>query len=367
MINYKAEIKNFKNYFVCLKVSDKAYNLNKNIKTLYIGKKRLNFGHYAILVDKFNGKKPQIILPNAKLKNGDIICVFDDGNVTILWDKNLNPHDFTLFITNVCNANCIMCPQPPKKDDFSYDEINFDLIRYLKQENITNIGITGGEPTIKFEILKKLIEKSHKNFPKAKISILTNGILLENFKKAKEIAILHPNLEFCISFDSDNFEDYAKIMSNKNFFAVLKAVRNLGILNQQIELRVVILKQNYKRLLQISQFIYRNFTFVTHITFMGVKFIGNAYKNFDKIYVEIEKFKENLSKAVEFLYQSGLNVSIYNIPLCVFDTKFHKFMRNSISPWKRNFETECEKCSLKSNCSGLFQTSQKQIYKIKAI
>ena len=81
-------------------------------------------------------------------------------------------------------------------------------MNYLKNEPIRYIGITGGEPTLKKDDLIKLLKKSQSYFPTATIALLTNAKKLEDFQLAKEIALSNQNITFCISFPSDNEDDF---------------------------------------------------------------------------------------------------------------------------------------------------------------
>jgi hypothetical protein len=63
------------------------------------------------------------------------------------------------------------------------------------------------------------------------------------------------------------------------------------------------MKQNYKRLLQISEFIYRNFPFISHIAFMGMEVTGHAFDNFNEIDITPQEYNENLLEALIYLQQ----------------------------------------------------------------
>lgn len=98
-----------------------------------------------------------------ELHDGDIIHINDKGEVAVLWEAMAR--DNVLFLTESCNCNCIMCPQPPKKHDkFLTDTANvvLDLIR---NRDIKSICITGGEPTLLgdtfVKILKRCVQEHH--------------------------------------------------------------------------------------------------------------------------------------------------------------------------------------------------------------
>lgn len=376
MTSYKALKFNI-NKMHLLQIKKTPFNFNIKNKTAFLTDEfSFNIGHNLILTAgdfnvKRNKKQEYISEINAdfynKISDGDIIEVLKDGTINLLWEKKLTPNDITLFITNQCNANCIMCPQPPKKDDYSLLDMNMKLLNNLKSETIKKIGITGGEPTLKENDLLILLKRAYELYPLAKVDILTNAKKLSDFNYAKSLAISNPNIRFCISFPSDNEEDFNKILKSNIYSDAISAIQNLALLKQEIELRIVIVNQNYKRLLNISEFIYRNFPFISHIAFMGMEVIGYAYDNYESIKVSPSEFSSSLIDAVRFLNQRQMNVSIYNLPYCLIDSNLWRFLRNSISSWKQNYERECNLCTKKSSCSGVFTTTQVNSYKLKPV
>lgn len=374
MTIYKSKINNISEPIVA-QISFSKYNLDFKTKTAFIFENdELTFGHSILLTSKtlsrVTNKPIAYDIDNdffKNISNGDIIQITPDGIISLLWEKRLNPHDFTLFITHQCNANCVMCPQPPKKDEYSLLDTNKKILEYLSKEPIKMIGITGGEPTLKKNDLLELTRLAYKHYQSTHINLLTNGKKLSDFHYAKELALSNPNITFCISFPSDNIEDFNEIMKADIYADVLKAIQNLAILRQSIELRIVILKQNYQRLQEISQFIYRNFPFVYHIAFMGMEVTGHAFDNIDDINIEPSLYNDNLLHAVQFLHQRDMHVSVYNIPFCLVDKRLWKFVKNSISKWKQSYNPECSLCSKKSTCSGIFTTSNINKFRMEPI
>jgi hypothetical protein len=66
---------------------------------------------------------------------------------------------------------------------------------------------------------------------------------------------------------------------------------------------------------------------------------------------------EELRQAVCYLHQRMMNVSIYNLPLCLLPEGIRHFARDSISEWKKTFLPECECCGQTAVCAGFFATS----------
>ena len=58
-----------------------------------------------------------------------------------------SPHN-TIFTTDRCNSNCLMCSQPPKEvDDSHLVEENLKMLSLI-QSSPEYMGMTGGEPTL---------------------------------------------------------------------------------------------------------------------------------------------------------------------------------------------------------------------------
>jgi MoaA/NifB/PqqE/SkfB family radical SAM enzyme len=89
---------------------------------------------------------------------------------------------FIIDVVDHCNLNCKYCSHvcPLVSEKFlSLEDFRKDLERMseLSNKNIANIGILGGEPLLHPE-LPKIFEIARTNFPKAKITVTTNGLLL---------------------------------------------------------------------------------------------------------------------------------------------------------------------------------------------
>jgi len=110
-----------------------------------------------------------------------------------------------------------------------------------------------------------------------------------------------------------------------------------------------------------------NFPFVEHVAFMGLEYIGYTVKNKGILWIEPQKYMNELEEAVLHLADMGMNVSIYNLQLCLLKPSLWRFARKSISDWKQKYLEECSGCSLLDSCGGVFDTSKKHSNFIQAI
>ena len=298
------------------------------------------------------------------LHTDDVVLIEPSGKVTILWDND-SPHN-VLILTNCCNNRCIMCPQPIAVDNEDIRSFHRRILQLAKGTNVSEVAITGGEPTLNLDDLCEVIEICKRRFPRTKVSLLTNGRRFDDFRAAKLLAhISHPNLTYCIALcaDVDCLHD-AIVGAKGAFVQTIRAFHNLALLKQRIEIRIVILKQNYRYLSRMAEFIYRNFPFVVHIAFMGLEATGPATEHLDKIWIEPSDYAEELLLAVATLRQRNLHVSVYNLPLCILPERLWGFARDSISRWKKTFLPVCSECTVRDVCPGLFSTSERQSSKI---
>jgi len=291
-----------------------------------------------------------------ELNDNDIITIDSAGIINVIHEAN-SKHN-AIFITGRCNSNCIMCPQPPVKEEADRHELNLKHISLLPKDTIS-IGITGGEPTLIGNKLFEIINQIKKRLPKAYINILSNGIRFENIDYARNYAQnINQNTVVDIPLYSDVDTIHNEIVGSKTFYRTIKGIYNLAKFNVKIGIRIVVHKMNYKRLPQLAEYIYFNFPFVYQIAFMQMEPIGNALDNIEKLWIDPIDYNLELEEAINILYFRGLHVSIYNSQLCILSEKMRKFAVKSISEWKNIYVDECEECLLKPDCPGFFASSK---------
>ena len=282
---------------------------------------------------------------------------------------DINSNDNTLFVTGQCNNRCVMCCQPPtaKNDiDFLFEQ-NMELIENAPK-NLPIIGVSGGEPTLLGERFFKLISMIRQHLPDTTIHILTNGRQLANeyyAERLKEVG--GNNLLLGIPIHSDSSLIHDKISDVKSSFnETITGLYNLAAFETPIELRIVVNKLNYTRLQRLSDFIFKNLSFVSCVSFMAMEYIGFAVKKSQQIWIEPTEYISNLKEAIFNLYSWRIDVSIFNLPLCLLPEELHTFAHKSISDWKNSYIDVCEKCIKKENCCGLFSTSKRVFEGLKA-
>lgn len=276
---------------------------------------------------------------------------------------DIHSNDNALFTTAMCSNRCLMCCQPPseKNDIDALWDNNIRLIDTAPKE-LPSVGITGGEPTLLCGRFFELIRHIRMRLPETEIHILTNGRAFADKQFTSQLGEIGPEkILLGIPLHSDNQLDHDLIAgANGAYTETLLGLYNLARWSFDIELRVVLTKLNYQRLPKLVRFIYRNLPFVKYISLMGLEYTGYTIKNAEQVWIDPIEMAGPLSDATLFLASTGLNVSIFNLSLCVLPESVWPFARKSISDWKNRFEPFCNHCRLKANCCGLFATSKKQ-------
>ena len=281
-------------------------------------------------------------------------------------DLNSKSNDNTVFCTSMCNNRCIMCCQPPQTHN-DIDELYRENVERIKNapKDLPLLCLTGGEPTLLGEKLISLIKSIRENLPQTEILLLTNARLFSNDEYAAQVALAGESHLFVgTELHSDYANDHDYIAGSKNAYKeAIIGMYNLASHDIEIELRVIICKENYKRLSQMALFIHKNLPFVSKIVFMGMECIGYAYDNYESVWIDPKDYSHSLEDAVRLLSEWKYDVNIYNIPLCLLPEGIRQFSRRSISDWKNEFSAICNKCLKKNECCGFFSTSIIQ-YKI---
>lgn len=269
-------------------------------------------------------------------------------------------NDNAIFTTEQCNNHCLMCCQPPKRvDDIErLMQNNLKIVSQMPTDTPV-VCITGGEPTLLGDRLFSLIDHIRALLPETAIHILSNGRNFQHIAYVKQLKKHAGNNVFVgVPLHSDYGRDHDKIAGAKNAYSeTINGLYNLASEDIGIELRIVVNRLNFNRLPQIASFIYKNLPFVSWIAFMAMEDCGLAQKNRDLIWVEPKDYIRQLSDAIGFLSSSGMEVAIYNIPLCLLPLSMHEYAAQSISDWKVKFLEQCTECAVIGNCCGLFATS----------
>ena len=289
---------------------------------------------------------------------GDIIRLRQGGSLVSVLYRRGSPAN-SLFVTEQCNSLCLMCSQPPRDADdrWRLGELHapIDLIDLDEAQ----LGVTGGEPTLLREDLATLLGHARRRLPDTHLHVLTNGRLFADEGLADTLTIAAGDqTTWAVPLYGDNASTHDEIVASANAFdETLGGLYQLARRQARVEIRIVLHAMSIPRLQQLASYIYRRMPFVEHVTFMGLEPMGFAKTNRDRLWMDPADYQEPLAEAVHHLASRGMNVSIYNLPLCVLDPQIRPYARASISDWKNRDIPECRSCSVRDICAGFFASA----------
>jgi His-Xaa-Ser system radical SAM maturase HxsC len=302
----------------------------------------------------FCDKNGKFAIKNQNLNSliGDICIVFPQSNSLI---RLIRPYanSNTILLTERCDQACVMCSQPPKNKNYEYYDLYKEAIM-LAPRNI-QIGISGGEPTLYKEALFNfLLEISHIR-PDVKFHILSNA---QHFSErdTQSLEQLKNNILWGIPMYSHNYVEHDKIVCKEGaYHNLLTGINILLKSGSKIELRTVILQQNYKSLSGLADFISRHIPDIDIWAIMQLERIGFAKMNWDHIFYDSSIDFGFIENALSIANQNNVKFGLYNFPLCTVTPKWRDFSFKTISDWKNKYLTVCDHCSLKNDCGGFFE------------
>jgi|GEM_PF-1348252 len=194
-------------------------------------------------------------------------------------------------LTQKCNLHCTHCYNDSGKDCM---EIKYDTLLSLLDDalfmNVEAYSISGGEPLMADNFMRILFEITNRGF--SKISIVTNGLLLDN-KKIKNILEINKNIKFQISLDGLG-ESHDIIRGNGTFSKLMTTINLLRENNCDFIFHTLIHKYNYNQIGDIIDFAKKNGAH--QIDFALLKRKGRGKDNYSEISLSCEETLELFKK-----------------------------------------------------------------------
>jgi len=249
--------------------------------------------------------------------------------------------------------------------DYTYEKITERVKGFKEYLRITkeNINITGGEPTIHPDFLK-LLKWFRSNFPQNRIVIASNVRRFYYPLFAKE-ALKTNNVTWEISFHGWNKKSCEAIaLAPNSFNQTVKGIYNiLKYRNDfhEIELRVVIIKQNYQSLDKILNFIYEHFPGVDRVVLIFEEIEGSCEKNFKFVGITYSEVKNILEKNVKKWAGKFNELRLYHFPLCVLNYSLWKYVWRTLYQDEVSFLPICKECLYKKYCLGIHKGYLKMV------
>lgn len=323
---------------------------NDDLELIYISEEKI------VLFPENREIKINNIEEVQSMNNYDVCEIWPDGRIYRYYDSCSIDNYF--FVTGKCNSNCIMCPSA----DYSRKNGNTanidDLIEIAKHipSDATHLTITGGEPFVAGEAIFDFIEFLKCKFEETEILILTNGrafAIDSYFNKLMET--IPNNCTIGVPIHGSTAEIHDSITRAKGSFNQscigLKKLINQGI---RIEIRIVVSAINSSDITNIAKLIVSEMPGVSYISIMAMEMTGSAYVNRDHLWINYSEAFVATTDAIKILLNSGIDVKLYNFPLCTVKKEYWTLCEKSISPDKVKYSSCCDLCSMKSACGGVF-------------
>jgi len=309
--------------------------------------------------DKDNKKnyhvKNQIIILNEEIHdfdNDEIWLVFPKTNLINRFYRS-SSNSNTILLTERCDQYCVMCSQPPKAKDYLHFDLFKEAINLISGPSV--IGITGGEPTLYkkelFDLIRDVIKKNNE----ITFHILSNG---QHFEETDIhfLTSVNQNVLWAIPFYSDLPDLHNQIVGKDGAYKKLLSSFNILMSSgSRVELRTVLLKQNYENFLSLSKFVNEHFQWIEYWSIMQLEKFGFARINWAEKFVDTSRQFEILDGVLSMSDATDLNVQLFNFPTCSVPPKWRKLCFKSISDWKQKYISECQICIKKNDCCGFFE------------
>lgn len=284
---------------------------------------------------------------------GDVLFVDPRRGTAHRWIRARSLHN-TLVVTERCDQLCVMCSQPPKKH-------HADLFNYLKTAALlapqgVEIGISGGEPTLYKRELFDLLSTVLAARPDLRFHVLTNA---QHFTEG-DLTVLHDPVfrSVCwgVPLYAANADAHDTIVGKEGAFESLSASFALLLrAAASVELRTVVMRPNLELLPDLAWYVSTHLSFVHTWALMQLENIGFARMRWNELFADHSIDFAPIASAMDIALSRGINVQLYNCPLCTVPPQYRVMAGCTISDWKRRYVAACAPCSERTNCSGFFE------------
>lgn len=302
----------------------------------------------------------------SEIKENDILSISEEGYITKV--HSADSLEIDIFVTNKCNSNCVMCPlSETVRRENRNKNIKWILeFIHILPENINYVNITGGEPTLVKDDFFRILLAIKEKFQYSGFQLLTNGRSMadENFLK-KMLPCLPNGIRFAIPVHASNPKIHDVITNTEGSFRQTnRGIKNLLKYRQKVEIRIVVSQKNIHALKQTAEYIVSNYKGIFCVNFIAMEMMGSAAVHKEELWVDYQKVFKQARGAIDILVRNGIDVQLYNFPLCAVDRGYWHIAARSITDYKIRYMDECEKCTVKDICGGFF-FSTKQLMKPK--
>lgn len=305
---------------------------------------------------------PRVFSVSQQCRCGDFLLI--DENEEQLRTARIIAGDRderTLFLTERCNSNCIMCPYGSKHRSRGIDSPVGTLLQFIElmDPNCNYICITGGEPTLLKQDFLQILASVKEHLKYATVHILTNGRSLSYssfFQAYRQVRPYQTLLGIPLHASNADLHDHISGICG-SFAQTVKGLDRCYSAGEHIELRIVTSALNASALPALAEFIGRRYPAVDHVSLMGLEMMGNAMINRRDVWISFDALWPYVEQAVDILLRHGVSTRLFNYPLCMVSERFQPLYSKSITGYKIRYKPECDNCLRKQLCGGFFQTT----------
>ena len=273
----------------------------------------------------------------------------------------IEPDDVCLSVTEACNSNCIMCPMSSdsRRRGTTMPVADWQNLPGIIPKDTKHITITGGEPFLEHKQLLTALDQINRCFPNADVLILTNGRILsipELFQEFKPLL----TERYCIAIPIHGSEAtlHDKITQSKGSFdQSMKAIRMLSSTPVTIEVRIVGHRNNLANLSETFKMLVHSGARIDVINLIAMEMTGCAARNRNQLWVDYRTICDESKEGILYAILHGINIGLYNFPLCTVPEPMWSLVKDSITPSKVRFYDACQTCREYQACGGLFYST----------
>jgi len=223
---------------------------------------------------------------------------------------------FLVMLGFSCNNNCIMCTTKPKEKNYkdrNTKEILNDLKKGIKQ-GFRKVEFTGGEPTIRTDILDLL--KYAKDLGYKEIAISTNGRML-SYNNFTEKLIKKGLNRINFSLYGHNARIHNAITRTpKSFEQTVQGIKNIQKFSEvTIIVNTVISQLNYKSIKEIANFVLS--LKINSFNILDLVPDGYAVTFYKNLVVRIDDLSSVFNRIENILNKFNM-VTFFDFPFCLF-------------------------------------------------
>lgn len=220
------------------------------------------------------------------------------------------------------------------------------------------------EPTLAGKDFLEIMHMLKEKFQHSGFQLLTNGRSAadNNFLNAM-LKEMPDGIRYAIPLHCSREEVHDSITQVKGSFRqTVCGISNLLKHDAKVEIRIVVSSRNIDYLKDTAKFIVEYFPGVFCVNFVAMEMMGNAAKNREILWVDYAEVFKKAKTAIEILVTSGIDVQLYNFPLCAVEHDYWRLAAKSITEYKIRYMEACDECSVKPICGGFFVSTQKVMH-----